>query len=214
MLRWADATRVASLQRAAISFGASPFTGKPEDRRVLWLRSLLWTILLPGVVAGYLPWAVFGLDRVRWEWNAGFLAGVLIVAPGRRCLGLRCGVARSGRARFRPSILRATCRSRPLSIRAQPDVLERDGDSPRRGAADPLASAGDRLGGLVCGRKRSSSPTSRRGHSAIVAEYAARVGRWLPSWPTPTGERDPPSGFRVPIPEFTGLVPFHGASLT
>ena len=27
----------------------------------LALRSLLWTILLPGMVAGYVPWTVFGL---------------------------------------------------------------------------------------------------------------------------------------------------------
>ena len=39
---------------------------------MLWLRSLLWTILLPGVVAGYVPWTVFGLDRVGWEWRPGF----------------------------------------------------------------------------------------------------------------------------------------------
>jgi protein-S-isoprenylcysteine O-methyltransferase Ste14 len=32
---------------------------------VLWLaaRSLLWTILLPGLIAGYLPWRYFGLSR-------------------------------------------------------------------------------------------------------------------------------------------------------
>ena len=70
---------------------------------VLWLRSLLWTILLPGVVAGYVPWAVFGLDRVRWEWNAGFLAGVLIVAAGAALLAA-CVVefARSGRGTLSP----------------------------------------------------------------------------------------------------------------
>ena len=76
---------------------------------MLWLRSLLWTILLPGVVAGYVPWAVFGLDRVRWEWNGGFLAGVLIVAAGRRCSRPVSWSSRAaGGARFRPSILRAT----------------------------------------------------------------------------------------------------------
>ncbi len=31
--------------------------------RWLALRSLLWTLLLPGVFAGYLPWRFFGLDR-------------------------------------------------------------------------------------------------------------------------------------------------------
>ena len=49
---------------------------------MLWLRSLLWTLLLPGVVVGYVPWAVFGLDRLGWEWSLDFLAGAVVVAAG------------------------------------------------------------------------------------------------------------------------------------
>ncbi len=50
-------------------------------------RSLLWMVLLPGVVAGYVPWRYFGLRHVRWDhpglaqlagW-AGFGAGVLLL---------------------------------------------------------------------------------------------------------------------------------------
>ncbi len=33
----------------------------------LALRSLLWTLLLPGMVAGYIPWRVFGLARARLD---------------------------------------------------------------------------------------------------------------------------------------------------
>jgi hypothetical protein len=33
----------------------------------LTLRSLLWTLLLPGAVAGYLPWRFFGLDRAAFR---------------------------------------------------------------------------------------------------------------------------------------------------
>jgi protein-S-isoprenylcysteine O-methyltransferase Ste14 len=33
----------------------------------LALRSLLWTILLPGVVAGYVPWRFFGLDQTPFD---------------------------------------------------------------------------------------------------------------------------------------------------
>ena len=33
----------------------------------LALRSLLWTILLPGVVAGYVPWRFFGLGRTPFD---------------------------------------------------------------------------------------------------------------------------------------------------
>jgi len=35
----------------------------------LALRSLVWTILLPGIVAGYVPWRFFGLDRVTLTVN-------------------------------------------------------------------------------------------------------------------------------------------------
>jgi protein-S-isoprenylcysteine O-methyltransferase Ste14 len=33
---------------------------------LLALRSLLWTILMPGMVAGYIPWQYFGLNRVSF----------------------------------------------------------------------------------------------------------------------------------------------------
>jgi hypothetical protein len=33
----------------------------------LALRSLLWTILLPGVVAGHVPWRFFGLDGTPFD---------------------------------------------------------------------------------------------------------------------------------------------------
>src|SRR5437016_4162638 len=33
----------------------------------LALRSLLWTILLPGVFAGYVPWRFFGLTRKQFN---------------------------------------------------------------------------------------------------------------------------------------------------
>ena len=31
---------------------------------LLALRSLLWTVLLPGMIAGYIPWRYFGLSQV------------------------------------------------------------------------------------------------------------------------------------------------------
>ena len=38
--------------------------GHTLDSIWLTLRNLLWTILLPGVVAGYLPWQYFGVKDV------------------------------------------------------------------------------------------------------------------------------------------------------
>lgn len=50
----------------------------------VWLagRSLFWTIALPGVVAGYLPWRFFGLRSLvidlsaLWHWVALLLTGL------------------------------------------------------------------------------------------------------------------------------------------
>ena len=36
----------------------------------LALRSIFWTLLLPGMVAGYVPWRFYGIERIRVRWNA------------------------------------------------------------------------------------------------------------------------------------------------
>lgn len=51
----------------------------------IWLawRSLLWTALLPGLFAGYLPWRYFGLAQVQVEWgNPVHLIGLVCIAGG------------------------------------------------------------------------------------------------------------------------------------
>ena len=52
------------------------------NRSSAWLalRSLLWTILLPGVFAGYVPWRLFGLGRTQFD----------LTSP-TQLLGLVCG---------------------------------------------------------------------------------------------------------------------------
>src|SRR5437870_11434860 len=64
------------------------------------LRSPLWTILLPGVFAGYVPWRFFGLVRTQFDLTSPTeLLGLV-------CIGLGVAVlsacifefARSGRA--------------------------------------------------------------------------------------------------------------------
>src|SRR4029450_10653484 len=71
---------------------------------LLALRSLLWTILMPGVVAGYVPWRYFGLAAARIDWSdpldllglASMGAGVLLLAA---CI---VEFARSGRGTLSP----------------------------------------------------------------------------------------------------------------
>jgi protein-S-isoprenylcysteine O-methyltransferase Ste14 len=72
-----------------------------------WLaaRSLLWTILLPGVVAGYLPWRFFGVGRIARVdvLRPTGAAGVLVIGLGIALLAA-CIVefARSGRGTLSP----------------------------------------------------------------------------------------------------------------
>ena len=71
---------------------------------LLVLRSLLWTILLPGVLAGYLPWRYFGLREARIDWwTPASLLGLVIIVLGALLLGA-CILefARRGRGTLSP----------------------------------------------------------------------------------------------------------------
>ena len=71
---------------------------------LLALRSLLWTILLPGVVAGYVPWTYFGLSATEIDWREPLdVVGVACAAIGILLLAA-CIVefARSGRGTLSP----------------------------------------------------------------------------------------------------------------
>lgn len=55
---------------------------------ILGLRSLLWTLLLPGFFAGYLPWRCFGLSQVHIDvTNPLHLLGLVLIAGGALLLG-------------------------------------------------------------------------------------------------------------------------------
>jgi len=70
----------------------------------LALRSLLWTLLLPGMVAGYIPWRYYGVGRLRPRWSAPeFVLGLVVVGSGAALL-LACiwEFARRGRGTLSP----------------------------------------------------------------------------------------------------------------
>lgn len=71
---------------------------------LLALRSLLWTILLPGVVAGYVPWRYFGVSVAHVEWSDPLdLLGLAVLAGGILLLGACIfEFARSGRGTLSP----------------------------------------------------------------------------------------------------------------
>jgi hypothetical protein len=67
----------------------------------LALRSLLWTILLPGVVAGYVPRRFFGLNQVQLDLTRpSDLVGVVCLALGVVLLGA-CILSLHGAVRAR-----------------------------------------------------------------------------------------------------------------
>ncbi len=79
-------------------------TDAPRSALSLALSSLLWTILLPGVVAGYVPWTFFGVREATLDpRSARQLLGLVLIAAGVALL-MTCIVefARSGRGTLSP----------------------------------------------------------------------------------------------------------------
>jgi protein-S-isoprenylcysteine O-methyltransferase Ste14 len=76
----------------------------PQSTLPLTLRSLLWTILLPGFIAGYVPWRLFGLSHVRFALgNPLDLLGLLLIIAGVALLGACIWeFARRGRGTLSP----------------------------------------------------------------------------------------------------------------
>ena len=70
----------------------------------LFLRSLLWTLLLPGLFAGYLPWRYFGVREVDFNWQdpLHLLAAALIAVGASLLLTCIFEFARSGRGTLSP----------------------------------------------------------------------------------------------------------------
>ncbi|HLQ59486.1 MAG TPA: isoprenylcysteine carboxylmethyltransferase family protein [Gemmatimonadales bacterium] len=53
------------------------------SRLTLALRSILWTLLLPGMVAGYIPWRFYGLSHVQLDATKPLtLLALLLIAAG------------------------------------------------------------------------------------------------------------------------------------
>jgi protein-S-isoprenylcysteine O-methyltransferase Ste14 len=67
-------------------------------------RSLLWTVLLPGIFAGYLPWRFFGLGQITWRsLSLASLPGLVVTVLGVALLAA-CIIefARRGRGTLSP----------------------------------------------------------------------------------------------------------------
>ena len=156
----------------------------------LVLRSLLWTILLPGVVAGYVPWRYFGLGRVRLDaLNPAQLVGLIGIGVGAVLLGACIfEFARTGRGTLSP-----VDPPRHLVVRG----LYRYVRNPMYLAVTTIV-----LGEVLVTRSSAlafywivwfaavnlfvigyEEPTLRHRFGASYDEYSGHVGRWIPRAP-------------------------------
>jgi protein-S-isoprenylcysteine O-methyltransferase Ste14 len=91
--------------RGRRGFGSLESTRVTADRgSSVWLalRSLLWTILLPGFFAGYVPWRYFGLDRAAPDRPAAILGLLCIGLGGALLAACILEFARTGRGTLSP----------------------------------------------------------------------------------------------------------------
>jgi protein-S-isoprenylcysteine O-methyltransferase Ste14 len=153
----------------------------------LALRSLLWTLLLPGFFAGYVPWRFFGLSQARVSFsNPADLLGVLCIGLGAVLLGA-CIVqfAWSGRGTLSPVdpprrlVVRGLYRyvRNPMYLSVTTIVLG-EGLVVRSWALSvywAIWFLGANL--FVMGYEE---PTLRQRFGASYDAYTKQVGRWFP----------------------------------
>jgi protein-S-isoprenylcysteine O-methyltransferase Ste14 len=156
----------------------------------LALRSLLWTILIPGVVGGYVPWRFLGLRRVRLD-PLDPVQGIslVLVAGGAVLLGM-CIVdfARYGRGTLAPAdaprqlVVRGLYRyvRNPMYLSVTTILVGELLLARSAGLLIYLAVWLVAVNLFVIGYEE---PTLRRRFGAAYERYARRVHRWLPRLP-------------------------------
>ncbi len=153
----------------------------------LVFRSLLWTILLPGVFAGYVPWRYFGLGLARFEvFNVTHVLGAFCITLGTVLLAA-CILefARSGRGTLSPAdpprhlVVRGLYRyvRNPMYLSVTIIVLGEVLVSHSRALAIYWAIWFLAVNLFVMGYEE---PTLRRQFGASYDDYSRRVGRWIP----------------------------------
>ena len=158
----------------------------------MWLaaRSIAWTVLLPGVVAGYVPWRYFGVRDVRLhEPDAGTIAGLAVIAAGVAILVTTIWeFAHTGRGTLSPAdppralVVAGLYRyvRNPMYLGVTTVLL-----------GEALLARDLRLlaywavwfaaaNAFIVGYEE---PTLRRRFGEAYEHYTARVGRWIPQRP-------------------------------
>jgi protein-S-isoprenylcysteine O-methyltransferase Ste14 len=154
---------------------------------LLTLRSLLWAMLLPGVVAGYVPWTVFGVrDAAVDLTRPGHILALLLIGAGTILLIL-CIVdfARVGRGTLSPVdpptrlVVRGLYRyvRNPMYLSVTAILLGEVVLTRSRGLAGYWAAWFALVNAFVIGYEE---PTLRRQFGQSYEDYTRQVGRWLP----------------------------------
>jgi protein-S-isoprenylcysteine O-methyltransferase Ste14 len=153
----------------------------------LALRSLLWTILIPGVVAAYVPWRFLGLRGVRIDpLDPLHCASLVLIAVGAVLLGM-CIVdfARYGRGTLAPAdaprqlVVRGLYRyvRNPMYLSVTTIV---GGELLLARSADLLIYLMTWLVVVHLFVIGYEEPTLRRRFGAAYESYARQVNRWVP----------------------------------
>ncbi len=170
----------------------SGMTGDSGYWSAAWLavRSLLWTILLPGVVAGYVPWRFFGLRRAQLAFSPTRLLGLLCIGIGIVLL-VACifEFARSGRGTLSPLdpprrlVVRGLYRyvRNPMYLSVTTILLGEVILTGLRALAIYWALWFLAVNLFVIGYEE---PTLQQRFGPSYDEYLRSVGRWLPRHPS------------------------------
>jgi protein-S-isoprenylcysteine O-methyltransferase Ste14 len=155
----------------------------------LALRSLLWTILLPGLFAGFLPWRYFGLSHVMIDWGSPrHLLGLAAIGIGAVLLGTCIWeFARRGRGTLAPVdpptklVVQGLYRyvRNPMYLSVTVIVL---GEVLLTGSKALLAYWAVWFVAANLFVIGYEEPTLRRRFGPDYERYSATVGRWLPRW--------------------------------
>jgi protein-S-isoprenylcysteine O-methyltransferase Ste14 len=153
----------------------------------LTLRSLLWTILLPGVYAGYIPWRYFGVSQARVDpSNPVHLTGLLLVLAGIVLLATCIWeFAHSGRGTLSPVdpprelVVQGLYRfvRNPMYLSVTAIVLGEVLLTGSRGLLLYWLIWFVLVNLLVMGYEE---PNLRRRFGPSYQDYTRRVGRWIP----------------------------------
>lgn len=161
--------------------------GSPASTAWLAFRSLLWVILLPGLLGGYLPWRYFGVGSVILDvGNPAHWVGILGIAAGAVLLGACVWeFARTGRGTLSPVdpprvlVVRGLYRyvRNPMYLSVTLIVLGEVLLTGSRGLLGYWAVWFVAVNAFVIGFEE---PTLQRQFGETYRHYADAVGRWIP----------------------------------